>query len=173
MCPTSIAVWKPERAAAVRTGVALPRLADVGELRLVVPARLHAAQVAAGLVGAGDELPLAQALVRHDLDGHAHRPDRAGSAPRLDLLVRRRTDQSAEHGRKLGFVEPVVAADEAQDDTSVGHHRHRLRRGGGIDAEQLGEADRVVPGVDELGLVKRRRNSGARGMPCAISMSAA
>ena len=52
-----------EPAAANRARVALLRLPDVGELGLVVTARLDAAEVPAGAVRAGDELALAERLV--------------------------------------------------------------------------------------------------------------
>ena len=67
MWPTSIAVWNVEPPAAVRAGVALDRLADVGEARREVAAVLDAAQVPAGAVRARDELALAERLVGDDL----------------------------------------------------------------------------------------------------------
>ena len=138
MCPTSIAVWSrsapPQfgqespsasrgcRRTAPRSPGPPPRRAGGGRSRW---RRRRTAP------RAGSRPPTSMDTPTGPIE-----PDRHRSA--LDLVVRRRTDHSAEHGRELGFVEPV-AADEAKT-TSVGHHRHRLRRGGGIDAEQLGKA---------------------------------
>src|SRR5205085_11599962 len=68
-----------ERSAALGAGVAVLRLADVGEGRLVVTARLDAAEVPAVLVGAGDVLAVAECRVGDDLDIDAHRAERAAS----------------------------------------------------------------------------------------------
>ena len=65
---------EPQRAAATRTGVTLAREPDVGEPSVEVPPVLHAAQVVAGAVRAGDELPRPERLVEHD---DAVEPDRA------------------------------------------------------------------------------------------------
>ena len=88
-----------EPPAALGARVALLRLADVGELGLIVAARLDAAQVPAGAVRSGDELPLAQRLVGDDRAGEPDGPERAalGAEPRHDLLVCRRTEVGAEH----------------------------------------------------------------------------
>ena len=81
-----------QRAAAVEARVALLRLAEVGEARLEVAAVLDAAQVPAGAVRAGDELPFAQRLVGDDLAVEADRAERAGvGAERgADLVLGRR-----------------------------------------------------------------------------------
>src|SRR5215831_12649134 len=83
----------PQRAAALRAGVPVLRLADVGEGRFVVAAGLDAAEVPAVLVRPRDELALAERLVGDHLDVDADRPDRAAARPErvADLLLGRRT----------------------------------------------------------------------------------
>ena len=116
MCPTSIAVLKLQRAAAVRAAVALGRLAQVGEARLEVAPRLDAAQVPAVAVRAGDELPVAQRLVGDDLALEADRAERAAARAErgADLLVGRRARRQAERGVELRRLDAVVAADRAR-----------------------------------------------------------
>src|SRR5207253_8539346 len=67
-----------QRAAADDAAVALDRHADVREAHLVVAAGLDAAKVPPGAVRAGDELSLAQRLVRDHLSLESHRAQRAG-----------------------------------------------------------------------------------------------
>src|SRR5439155_14360596 len=69
-----------ERPAALRAGVAVLRLADVGEGGLVVTAGLDAAEMPAVLVRPGDELALAKRRVGHHLDAAPDRPERAPAA---------------------------------------------------------------------------------------------
>ena len=68
---------QPERAAADGAAVAFPRLAEVGEARLEVTARLNAAEVEVVAVRTDDVLALLERFVCDDLDRHADRPDRA------------------------------------------------------------------------------------------------
>ena len=79
-----------EASAALGARVALDRLADVREARLVVASRLDAADVPAVTIRARDELTLAERLVRDHLDRDAERPDRAAVRAEClaDLLVR-------------------------------------------------------------------------------------
>ena len=181
MCPTSIAVWKPKRAAADRAGVALHRLPDVGEARREVATVLDAAQMPARAVRAGDELPLPQRLVGHDLAGEADRarasPGSAPNAARISSSVAGR-NVAAERRSELRLLEPVVAADEPEDDRPV-----VLRTTGiafdvaaGSIPRNAGElVDRRDPGRrDLLRAVERARETSARaGTPRAISRSAA
>jgi hypothetical protein len=145
-----------ERAAAFRTGVAFARLPDVGETRLVVATRRDAAEVPAGPVRARDELAFAQRLVRDDLAREPDRAERAalGAEPGLDLVVGGRPEVAPEGGRELCRLQAVVAAQEPEHEASVvRHHRHRLRRRGEIDREQLRErfAGARVRRLDLLG----------------------
>ena len=89
MWPTSIAVSNRERAAAVRAAVALLRLADVGESRLVVAAGLDAAEVEAVAVRTGDELALPERLVGDHLALEPDRPERAAARRRTPRGSRR------------------------------------------------------------------------------------
>ena len=102
MWPTSIAVctWSVPP----HSGHASPAgLADVGERRLVVAARLDAAQVPAVLVRAGDVLALAERLVGDDLDVDSDRAERAatGAERSADLVVRRRPERGLEERLEL------------------------------------------------------------------------
>src|SRR4029079_17940762 len=128
---------EPQRAAATRTGVTLAREADVRESSVEVPPVLHAAQVVAGAVRAGDELPGPERLVEHDGAIELDRPERAGvrAECRPDLVDVGRPDIRPEDCGELAFVEAVVASHECEDDLPVGHYRHRLRRRGDVDAE--------------------------------------
>ena len=85
-----------ERAAALRARVAVLRLADVGEGRLVVAAGLDAAEMLAVLVRAGDVLALAERLVGDHLDVDADRAERAAARAEraADLLVGRRPERA-------------------------------------------------------------------------------
>src|SRR5262249_5125761 len=107
-----------QEAAVVRADVALPRLAEIGEARLEVTARLDAAEVPPVAVRAGDVLPLAQGLVGDDLAGEADGPEgAAGGAERgTDLLVGRGPGRTPERGRELVRLEAVVAAHEREHD---------------------------------------------------------
>ena len=124
MWPTSIAVWKRSAPPHVDAAVALVRHAQVGEARLEVAARLDAAEVPAGAVRAGDELPFAQRLVGDDLAVEADGPERArvGAERGADLVLGRRPHVLAERGDQLGELEPVVAADEREHDRAVVLH---------------------------------------------------
>ena len=110
-----------ERTAAVGARVALARLADVGEPRLVVAAGLDAEQMPAVAVRAGDELPLAQRLVGDDLDLDTDRAERAsaGAERGADLLVGRRPVVAPERREHLRLGEPVVAANEPEHERAV------------------------------------------------------
>ena len=168
---------KGERAAAAGASVALAREPDVRDPAVEVPATFDAAQVVAGAVRSGDELPLAQGFVDDHLTREAHGAERAGlRAERLtDLVDLRRTNERPEHGHELRLVETVVAADERQHDLAVGDDRHRLRRRGKVDAEEARESlARRDSGVStSAGAASASGNSGGRGTPCVISRSAA
>ena len=101
---------------------------------------LGPAQVPARAVGAHDELTLAQGLVGEDRAREPDRPDgaRIGAKPLLDLVAGRRPEAAAESGLHLRLLEPVVAAHEREDERAVlRHDRHRLRRRGRVDPEEL------------------------------------
>ena len=99
MWPTSIAVWKMRRAAALGTAVALAGLAEIGEARLVVAPRLDAAQVPAVAVRAGDELAVAQRLVGDD-SALERRAGRASLRPRRTWRGSRRRSRDANAPRE-------------------------------------------------------------------------
>jgi hypothetical protein len=143
----------------VGASVALARESDVRDPSVEVPSTFHAAQVVAGPVRPGDELSLAQGFVDDHLTREAHGPERAGfRAERFtDLVDLRRTNGRPEHGHELRLVQAIVAADERQHDPAVGHHRHRLRRRGQVDAEEFrkGLARRDVGRLD-LGRLRER-----------------
>src|SRR5262245_21471089 len=109
-------------AAAVGAGVALARLAQVGEAPLEVASVLDPAEVPAGPVGARDELALAERLVHDDLAGEADGADRAGigAEASTDLLLGRGARVRAERGCELGLLQAVVAADQGEDERPVG-----------------------------------------------------
>src|SRR5581483_10471880 len=117
-------------ATAVRAAIAFPRLAEVGEARLVVAAGLDAAEMEAVPVRAGDELTLAQGLVGDHLALEADRPERsaAGAEGGADLVAGRRPGADLERGQQLRLAEAVVAADEREHDAAVvRRHGHRFR----------------------------------------------
>ncbi len=155
-----------ERAAALRARVAVLGLADVGERRLVVAARLDAAEMLAVLVRAGDVLALAERLVGDHLDVDPDGPERAstGAEGGADLVVRSGTECRLEQGLELLGAELVVAAHEREHQPVAGDDRERLRGGGLRDPEQVrdvldrGHARRV----DGLGRIERRRQVGGR-----------
>src|SRR5207253_11228523 len=129
-------------ATAARAALAVARLAAVGEAPLEVPSRRDAPQGPAGPVGACDELPLAEGLVGDRLALEADRAERAGvgAERQADLVLGRRPEVGAEHTQQLRLVEPIVAADEGEHERAAGlHDRHRLRRRGLVDAEELRE----------------------------------
>ena len=67
--------------------------AHVGALEREVAARLDAAQVVVGLVGADDVAAVGDRVVEQDVDVRADRADVAGRAdPVADLLVARRAE---------------------------------------------------------------------------------
>ena len=78
MWPTSIAVWKPSDPPQIGQRVAVHRLPDVCESRREVAAVLDSAEVPAGAVRAGDELPIAKRIVGDDLTFEADGAERAG-----------------------------------------------------------------------------------------------
>jgi len=151
---------KDERTATQPAAVAFARLAQVGEPRLVVPARLDPAQVPPVAVCAGDELPLAQGLVGDHLAGEPDRAERAAACAECvrDLDVRRRAGCAGQRVVELRLAEPVVTSDEGQHDGAVRlDDGHRLRGRRGVDPEELGQPfDRRHPGcLDLLGRVDR------------------
>ena len=114
MWPTSIAVWKRSSPPQL-TAVALAGLAQIRESRLVVTARLDAAQMPAVLVRTGDELALAQRLVGDDPALEAERAERASARAEggSNLLVGRRPSR-AERVVELRLAQAVVAAHEGE-----------------------------------------------------------
>ena len=125
--------------AAHDAGVALVGLPDVGEVRLVVASRLHAAQVPAVAIRTRDVLALPQRLVGDDVDRHRDRPERATACAedRPDLLLRHRPVRLAQVRDELLLAEPVVAANEGEHRPLPDHDGHRLRRRRRVDAEEL------------------------------------
>ena len=83
---------KVERAAAHRTPVALPRLPQIGEPRLVITSRFDAAEMPPVAIGSSDELSFAQCLVGDDLTREPNRAQRTTARAEgcLDLLIGRR-----------------------------------------------------------------------------------
>ena len=131
-----------ERAPAQPAAVAFARLAQIGESRLVVAARLDAAQVPPVVVCAGDELPFAERLVGDHLAREADGAERAAARAerRSDLVVRRRTRCAGQRVVELRLAEPVVAADEREHEGAVRlDDRHRLRGRRRVDPEELGQ----------------------------------
>ena len=155
-----------ERAPALRARVAVLGLADVGEGRLVVAARLDAPEMLPVLVRAGDVLAVVQRLVGDHLHVDADGPERASTRPEgcADLVVRSGTECRLEQGLELLGAELVVSAYEREHEAVAGHDRERLRGGGLRDPEQVrdvldrGHARRV----DGLGRIERRRQVGRR-----------
>src|SRR5512133_121669 len=139
--------------AAVRTCVSFANFSQIEKARRIVAASLDATEVIVVAVRAHDVLALAQGLVREHLDRCAYRPDRpAGSSEGLaDLVLLGGPEVLAEGLEELHLVEPVVAAHQGEHDAPVGHDRHRLRRGTGVDAEELGDIlDRPLSGRLDL-----------------------
>src|ERR671935_93150 len=105
---------RDEPAATHRTRIAGIRLSDVREARFVIAPRLDAAQMPAVAVRAGNELPVAQRLVRDDLDLDAHGTERSAARAerRTDLVVGCWPERRAENRRQLLLTQLVVAAFE-------------------------------------------------------------
>ena len=168
-----------ERAAAVRAGVALARLAEVGEARLVVASVLDAAQVEAVAVRARDELALAKRLVGDDLAGEADRAERAGiGAERLaDLLLGR--GPSGSPSAVASFAVSSRSSPRIRPSTSVpscfttgiafevAAASIPRKLGERVDRRHARRLD-LLGRVEPLGELGRRAES-----PCAISRSAA
>src|SRR6185312_10675209 len=97
---------KLQGAAALGAAVACERLADVGELRLVVAPRLHAPQVEPVAVRARHEFALPQRLVGENPTREPDRPERAaGGAERgADLLVASWPRALLQRRQELGFA---------------------------------------------------------------------
>ncbi len=130
--------------------------------RLEIASVLDAAEMPAGPVRAGDELPRAQQLVGDHLAREADRAERAGVRAEggADLVLRRRAGVRAECCEQLGLLEPVVAADEREHDCAVVLRiRHRLGRCRLVDVEQLRERldRRRIRCLDLLRCGERRR----------------
>jgi hypothetical protein len=168
---------EPQSSPAVRARVALAHLAEVREASLEVASRLHAAQMVAGAIRAGDELPLAQSVVGHDFDGHADGADRTGiRTERLpNLVLGRRTKRLAERLDHLPLVEAVVAAHEREHDAPVSDTGIAFEvAASSIPSIRARSSIVVAPGVStSSGASSAAGNSGARGIPRAISRSAA
>ena len=173
MWPTSIAIWKRSAPAAVRAGVALARLADVGEARprsrgpCSTPRRCQPVRLAPAT-----NWPSRSASSATISPAKPDRAERArigaerlaGSRPRSPGGSR-----CPSAALELRLVEPVVAADEREHDACrpAFDDRHRLRRRRRVDAEQLGERlDRRRPRASRppAGASSRSGNSGARGI---------
>src|SRR5215218_420329 len=136
-----------------RTCVSFANLSQIREPRLVVAAGLDTAKVDVVAVRADHVLALAQRLVCDHLDRDPDRTDRAavGAEGLANLLWFCRPEVLAEGLEELHLVEPVVAAHQGEDDTSVGHDGHRLRSGTGVDPEKLRDVlDRPLPGRLDL-----------------------
>src|SRR5262249_42713784 len=110
-----------EHAVAAGAAVAFLHLADVGELGLVVTARLDAEQVEPGAVRAAHELAVAERLVGDGAYAGSHRADRARLGPEGvdDLLPRRGPVLAAEHLGHLQLVQAVVAAKQPEHHLAV------------------------------------------------------
>ena len=156
-------------AAALGAAVALDRLAQVGEPRLEVAARLDAAQMPAVAVGAGDELPsrsVSSAITSPSNPTGPSEPPEAPNAARISSSVEGR-EPPPQRVEQLRLAEPVVAADEREHERPVVlDDRHRLRRRRGVDPEKLRERlDRRHAGVStSSGAPSGSGNSGARGI---------
>ena len=179
MWPTSIAVSKRERAAAVRAGVALARLAQVGEARLEVAPGLDAAQVPAVAVRAGDELPVAQRLVGDDLALEADRAERAaGGAERgADLVVGRRARRPRRARRRAsparaGRRRARARARRCRRRSSRASPSTSRRRRSSRNSASASHV--FTPGVSTSSVAPSVSGKiGARGTPRATSRSAA
>src|SRR6185437_2652013 len=99
------------------------------EGRFVVTARLDPAEMLAVLVRAGDVLALAKRLVGDHLEVDADRAQGASPCTECgaDLLVGRRAERALEERLELLGAEPVVAADEREDEPVARHDGERLR----------------------------------------------
>jgi hypothetical protein len=131
---------------------------------------LDAAQVPAGAVRAGHELPAPKRLVGHDLAAEADGPNRARvrAERRLDLLHGRRPVVGVERLEELRLLEAVVAADEREHERPVVlHDGHRLRRRRRVEPEVLRQRlDRLDAGrLDLLGAVEAVRGLGQARHP--------
>ena len=177
MWPTSIAVWNWRAAAALGTAVALERLADVGEARLVVAARLDAAQMCQPSRFA----PATNSPSRSVSSAITStvEPDRADRAAGRAERLRGSPPPSPAGGRlrrrhQLLLAQPVVATEEREHDafrrrsSPASPWTWPRRRCPGTPASA---SHRVDAGrLDLLRLAEDAAgSSGARGMPCAIS----
>src|SRR5205085_1863813 len=73
--------------------------------------------------------------------------------------ARTRTDEHAECRGQLGFIEPVVPADQSKNDLLLDDYRHRLRGRARVDLQEGGDVlDRPHP--RRLDLFRRLENGG-------------
>ena len=151
MCPTSIAVrnWSVPPHSGHRSPSL--RLAEVGEARIEVAPRLDPAQMPAVAVRAGDELPVAKRLVRHDLAAEPDRAERAADRAErgADLVVRRRPRRTGERVEELRLAR-------------AGRRRGRARAPGCRPPSSLASPSRSP----------RRRSRGSRRAPRSSSRRA-
>ena len=166
MWPTSIAVSKLQRTAAVRAAVALAstRGGRRSAARSRGPPRRRAGASRRGSRRRRTGRPAAPRRRR------PRRRTRPGRATRRSRRTRRgsRRRSPAATGRPSACVElrrldAVVAADEREHDRPVvGRHRHRLRRRRHVDREELGER---LARLHARRLDLLRRGERARGRP--------
>ena len=136
-----------------------------------VAARLDAAQVRVGLVGAGDVAVAVQRRVHQDRDVGADRADVARRAdPVRELRLVRGPEALAERVAELDVVDAVVAAHEHEpqlvlaDDDRIG-----------LDQRARGHAERLADlrdrGLARRGLLDRRVERAAAARPASASRS--
>ena len=159
-----------ERAAAVRTGVALTRLAQVRELRLEVAAGLDAAEMTAVAIRARNELSLAKRVIRDDVELDTERPERSAARAEggTDLLVRRRAN-----GRRSALAtlpsssrsSPRMSARTSVPSAFTTGIAFEVAAGS-ISSSSASASIVATPGVSiSSGASSRAGNVGARGIP--------
>src|SRR5439155_7597676 len=84
-----------------------------------------------------------------------------------DLLRVRRSHEGAQCRGELGFVEPVVASNQSEEDLAVDYHGHRLSGRARVDIQELGDIlDRSHAGrLDLFRRLESGRKVRRRGYP--------
>ena len=146
-------------AAALGAGVALARLADVRERRLVVAACL-ARRAGATRPGSRRRRTAPRAALSSAITSTLTPtgPSEPPPAPNVgaNLVVGRGPERRLEDRHQLLLAQPVVATHEREHEPVACHDRHRLRRRRRVDAEELRQRlDRRHAG--RLDLLRRGR----------------